>query len=100
LKACIAKKTRLYEFPDKKRTEASYTHDLEKLILAAELKSLKSQLQAEVDGNRAFASFWGTVKDWSEQSRYGTYTQQEAQLLYEAVHDPVNGVFQWIQQYW
>jgi hypothetical protein len=32
LKACIAKKTKRYDFPDKATVQDSYTHDLIKLI--------------------------------------------------------------------
>ena len=35
LKACIAKQTHEFEFPDKKTVMDSYTHDLEKLVKIA-----------------------------------------------------------------
>src|SRR5450755_5096604 len=38
LKACIAKETRRYEFPEKKRVSASHTHDLADLVKVAELQ--------------------------------------------------------------
>ncbi len=38
IKACIVKKTRLCEFPDKEKVNKSYTHNLEKLIEVAELE--------------------------------------------------------------
>lgn len=45
LKACIAKQTQEFDFPDKKTVMDSYTHDLEKLIKVAKLdKELKSLL--------------------------------------------------------
>ena len=31
LKACIAKATRRYDFPDRKKVDASHTHDLREL---------------------------------------------------------------------
>jgi HEPN domain-containing protein len=37
LKACVAKQTRRYDFPDKKLANDVYTHDLEKLLHVAEL---------------------------------------------------------------
>jgi HEPN domain-containing protein len=37
LKACIAKQTARHDFPDKARTNASYTHDLEELLRLAKL---------------------------------------------------------------
>ena len=36
LKACIAKETQRYEFPEKKRVDASYTHNLKELVRVAE----------------------------------------------------------------
>jgi len=46
LKACIAKSTKRYEFPDKKRVRESYTHDLEKLVKVAGLElSLKQEIK-------------------------------------------------------
>lgn len=97
MKACVAKQTRRYDYPDKKRTDASYTHDLEKLVIVADLKPL---LDAELRANRVFDSNWATVKDWSEQSRYRKYTRLQAQRLFDAVHDPTNGALAWVQQRW
>lgn len=37
LKACIARKTRRFDFPDRKTVTASHTHDLAKLVAIAEL---------------------------------------------------------------
>jgi HEPN domain-containing protein len=37
LKACIAKETRRYEFPEKKKVDASYKHNLSELVKVAEL---------------------------------------------------------------
>jgi hypothetical protein len=34
LKACIAKETKRYEFPDKKRVDSSYSHNLDLLVKA------------------------------------------------------------------
>jgi hypothetical protein len=41
LKACIAKGTERYEFPDKKRVDASYTHNLQELVKLAGLEGLR-----------------------------------------------------------
>jgi hypothetical protein len=38
LKACIARRTERFEFPDKKRVDRSWTHSLSELIQAAELE--------------------------------------------------------------
>lgn len=41
LKACIARQTQRYEFPDKKIVDASYTHNLKELVRVANLEDLR-----------------------------------------------------------
>ena len=67
LKACIAKKTKRYDFPDIKTVGDSYTHRIEELIGVA---GLKQDLQNEINRSRRFAVNWTVVKDWKEVSRY------------------------------
>ena len=96
LKACIAKQTQEFDFPDRKTVTDSYTHDLEKLIKVAKLdKELKSLLD---DPN--FSLRWLEVRDWSEESRYQTHSQQKALDIYLAITDPTHGVLQWLQQHY
>lgn len=96
LKACIAKQTHKFDFPDKKNVIDSYTHDLEKLVKVAKLDTqLKSALN---DPN--FSSRWSVVKDWSEESRYQKYNRQKSLDIYSAITDPNHGVLQWLQQHW
>ena len=96
LKACIAKQTQEFDFPDKKNVMDSYTHDLEKLVKVAKLdKELKSLLD---DPN--FSLRWSMIKDWSEESRYQTHSQQKALDIYLAITDPNHGVLQWLQQHY
>ncbi len=97
LKACIAKQTERYDFPDKKEVLDSYTHDLNKLLktsrLRDELKKARVQ-NAKLDVN------WKLVRSWSEESRYNTFTKEEAKALYNAISDKNNGVLRWISRYW
>jgi HEPN domain-containing protein len=51
LKACIARETQRYEFPEKKRVDASYTHNLKELVRVAELRD---ELQATAMRIRCF----------------------------------------------
>ncbi|MEG4446035.1 HEPN domain-containing protein [Microcoleus sp. AT9_B5] len=96
LKACIAKQTQEFDFPDKKNVMDSYTHDLEKLVKVAKLdKELKSLLD---DPN--FSLGWLEVRDWSEESRYQIHSQQKALDIYLAITDPTHGVLQWLQQHY
>ena len=97
LKACIAKQTKRFEFPDKKKIQDSYTHDLGKLL---DLAGLKSVLEADAKANRAFGSNWAVVDAWSEESRYRSFNGASAQELYDAISDPATGVLSWIMRHW
>lgn len=97
LKACIAKKTGRYDFPDKKKVNASHTHDLTILVKTS---ALEPDMDKELKSNPDFADNWYTVKDWSEKSRYEKHTDKEARDLYSAVADGKEGVLQWIKRYW
>lgn len=96
LKACIARQTRKFDFPDKKTVIGSYTHDLKQLVKVAGLENeLNSLLQ-----NPDFTSRWVRVKEWTEESRYQKHSKQKALEMYEAIKDPNYGVLQWLQQHW
>lgn len=99
LKACIAGKTRKNQFPDKETVDASYTHDLDKLMGIAELRPY---LYAEfkTNNNATLERYWALVSQWSEKARYLRHTRLETLDLYEAIMDVHNGLYQWIKQYW
>lgn len=97
LKACIAKQTKRYEFPDKNIANLVWTHDLEKLVNSA---GLKSSLDLKSTNNNDFAKYWGIVKDWKEESRYQTHGKEKAYDLYNAIVDDLHGVLKWIEQHW
>ena len=78
LKACIAKQTKMYDFPDKETVNKSYTHDLSRLV---KVSGLERDLDSEMTKDTTFALNWAIVKDWSEEntatwtpSQAGTYT--------------------------
>lgn len=93
LKACIAKQTRRYDFPDKKKATDSHTHNLEALVKQA---GLWVELENRRKMEPAFDVNWSLVKDWSEQSRYEKWQRSHAEELYNAVSDSTNGVFAWL----
>jgi len=97
LKACIAKQTKRYDFPDKKIVNESYTHDLTKLVKVA---GLDLALDQEIRCNLDFERNWAVVKDWTQGSRYEKHTKKEAQDLYSAIVNRKYGVLRWIKQYW
>ena len=97
LKACIAKETKRYEFPDKKRVDSSYRHDLEELIKVAGLERILAERCRNVP---EFRTNWELVKSWSEQSRYQRHQPQKAEQLLTAASDRRHGVIPWIKAHW
>ncbi len=96
LKACVAKQTQLFDFPDKGRVNKSWTHDLHTL---AGLSKLPEALDFAND--KDLEKNWSLVSaTWSEESRYENHSQIEAENLYNAIAEPNHGVFQWLQKYW
>lgn len=97
LKACIAKRVREFDFPDKKLANDSYTHKLTDLLKVAGLNQYLSQKE-NTDSN--FERNWATVKDWSEESRYNCFiSQREAEDLFEAITESQSGILSWLQNY-
>jgi hypothetical protein len=95
-KACIAKRTKRFQFPPKaEEAREVYSHKLEKLVESA---GLKDQLRRELKSSTSFAANWNTVKDRTEESRYKT-TGLNGKDLYNAVSG-VNGVLPWIKLRW
>ena len=97
LKACIAKGTQRHEFPDKKKVDSSYTHDLRQL---AQVAQLKKKLLEQAKQSPEFRNNWDVVASWSEQSRYRTYPPERVQALVEAVGNRDHGVISWIKRHW
>lgn len=97
LKACIAKKTRAYDFPPKEVRDY-YSHNLKTLIKIADLESA---LNSEIRAVAGFGPNWDVVKDWSEQTRYETkISAQQAKDLYFAITDATTGVLTWLKKHW
>lgn len=90
LKACIAKRTRKFDFPDKRTALESYTHDLAALVRVA---GLQPDLQAEIQNDQqGFGPYWGLVQQWTEHTRYLIIDRSTAENLIEAVSDSKHGV--------
>jgi HEPN domain-containing protein len=97
LKACIAKQTKQYDFPDRRTVNDSYTHDLTKLVRTA---NLEPALDQEMRRDEDFAANWAVVGEWSEESRYQKYSERDALNLYSAITNRKSGVLRWITQHW
>lgn len=95
LKACIAKRTREFDFPEKREVERSYTHDLNRLLEVAKLESV---LGEEIDNDDVLGRNWATVRVWSEGSRYSLDVSEEsAQNMLAAIRD---GILPWLKKRW
>jgi HEPN domain-containing protein len=97
LKSCIAKKTKRYDFPDRRIVIDSYTHDLNQLI---KVSGLQREIDLEMRRDREFEVNWAIVKDWSEGSRYERRDAATAKSLYKAVADSRHGVLKWLKRHW
>lgn len=97
LKACIAKQTNKYDFPDKNTVNRSYNHNLTELLGIA---GLENPIKDERTRNRNLAINWTIVKDWRASSRYEKHSRKDAEDLYSAIVNQQNGVLKWIRAYW
>ena len=97
LKACIAKLTRMHDFPDKERGNKCFTHDLVALV---RLASLDASLRAEMAADRVFELNWSLVRDWNEQSRYETRSKRQAEDIFSAAANRQHGVMRWVRRHW
>ena len=97
LKACIAKRTREHDFPEKKLVNDSHTHDLGKLLQLAELKD---ELDAVISADSVLGSALDKISDWSETSRYQRKNVREARALLWAVENQTGRLLPWIRLHW
>ena len=97
LKACIAKATQQFEFPDRNRATQSYTHKLKDLLKVAKLEQTLSD-SGEQDA--AFEVSWAIVTAWSEESRYRIWPREQAESLIAAISDTDHGVMSWLKTQW
>ncbi len=96
LKACIAKGSQRHEFPDKRRADASYSHNLRALITVAGLDAHLERGTQDV----GFRENWRIAQEWSEQSRYKKHSKEAAVALVAAIGDRHRGVIAWLRQHW
>lgn len=96
-KACIAKTTKQYEFPDKNLARKVFTHDLAILF---QLASLENELEKATQSNLDLGNNWNTTKDWNEEARYDRHVRQKAEDLLTAVLDRESGILPWLRERW
>jgi HEPN domain-containing protein len=94
LKACIARATLRYEFPDRDRANRVYSHRLEGLLTEAGLRQeLRSTQSAVLEA-------WGQISVWQIDARYETgRSAAEVKDFLQAVAGQA-GVLQWLRRFW
>ena len=98
LKACIAKRIRRHDFPDRQTVNDSFTHNLQSLL---RVSGLEVELEQTRIDNHSLDRNWSTVKDWTVDSRYDyEITEDAVRNLYEAVAARSNGVLAWLKRRW
>ena len=98
LKACIAKQTNKYDFPNKDVVLKAYVHNLEQLLKVA---GLDYQLKQDMKSNQNLEVNWSIVKDQKATSRYiSSVSSTEAKDLYSACTSRTNGVLAWVKAQW
>jgi hypothetical protein len=84
-------------FRDKKFAERCWTHKIDQLVDAANLKADRDR---DAGLNPTLFQNWSIVKLWDEEARYNQWNEPEARTLYEAVVNNVDGVLPWIKIHW
>ncbi|HYT92430.1 MAG TPA: hypothetical protein VEL76_27190 [Gemmataceae bacterium] len=97
MKACIARRVKAEEFPDKPLAEKCWTHNLEQLFRVA---GLRDAFEAALQADPELSANWDDVKEWTEASRYARRTKAEAGRLCNAITAKQHGVFSWVKRYW
>lgn len=98
LKACLAKRTKRYEFPPGPAVVKDYyTHSYKDLLKVAELTS---QRDKDNESNPRLRAHWTIVNLWKETRRYESSTKTQATELIEAIGDEPDGVLPWIKRFW
>jgi hypothetical protein len=94
LKSAIARKTQRYEFPDKRRVNDAYTHNLENLLKLAELEPRLAVAEATVRGA------WAKTKNWNVETRYHVGRPEAEVLEFLDAVAGRHGVQRWLRQFW
>jgi hypothetical protein len=97
LKACFAKGVKRHDFPDKNTAGKIFIHKLAEL---AKLANLEAELLTARKTNSKFAAGWELVCRWTEESRYSTWTKNDAEAMLDAIARRRDGVLPWIKRHW
>jgi len=98
LKACVAKRTKEHDFPEKPEVVRKlYVHKLNELMVLSNLAPL---LEAAIRTNPSLKDRWSIVQRWSEESRYERRDPTSAEAVLNAIEDGSEGILPWIRLHW
>lgn len=98
LKACVARRFRRHDIPDRNVVNDVYTHDVDRLL---DLAGLRSTFQQDAAAHPGLRTNWNTVKDWRETARYEPdITEQRALKFYSACTARRYGFLGWLRRQW
>jgi hypothetical protein len=66
------------------------------------LSGLEKPLERDRQSDKDLDRRWSIVKNWTEQARYSTWTEQEAVAIIDAIDGDgkSGGLFQWLSAHW
>ena len=98
LKACIARQSAEFDFPDMERARDSHNHDFRRMVVTA---GLTDDFLIEHRSSGRFRNNWDTVMRWRTNSRYRhSTTEAEATEMFDAVTGGNGGILPWIKARW
>jgi hypothetical protein len=97
LKACFAKTVKRFDFPERDRAGKIFTH---RLLDLARIAGLEVEISVATKANRRLGGGWLLVCNWTEESRYATWTRDDAEAIIDAIAKTRDGVLPWIKQRW
>lgn len=98
LKACVLRRVENTGviFLDPKFSQRCFTHSFIDLLKLGDLEPAHGLV---VQSNALFKTNWELAVEWSEESRYRTSNQSDAEALMQAVIT-ADGVMPWIRSLW
>jgi hypothetical protein len=100
LKAIICKNLDIQDLYDNKEYLRLNlrVHDFQMLFI---FSGLKTTFDNDTKKNASLGANWSLVSFWKETSRYDTgRTQKDVQEFLNAIDEPLNGIFTWLQKHW
>jgi HEPN domain-containing protein len=94
LKSAIARETQRYEFPDLRRVQRAYTHNLDELL---RLAGLEPHLAA---AGPAIVESWTKARIWNVDTRYRVGRSAAEVLDFLRAVAGRHGVQPWLKQFW